>query len=427
MATHTFFSATGEALGAALESATQSVSIFLSGACERPLFDHLLRCRRRGVEVELVIRHALLNRQSSLAWERLSAAGAMLHWQTSELSTGWPHSLCLMDTTTVITGTWHWGSCDSAQNCVVVETDIHSLEHYQAFFAKCASPESEVDKSSLTAPESPGTALLVSTGHDANAEHSLWELHVWQLHALAWETELAETQRQLALFAAQQEHHIGELLRSYLDLKRLYLNHLYQVRGDATTQHEASRAKDEYDQYQQGRTEQAVNFSENAGNTDPQQQAEIKKLYRKMAMLCHPDRVPDAHKAQAQALFQQVRQSYQRSDLTHLQQLHTWLQSQNTLGPVENDPSLQASGARRSNALQMAMQNAIAGYQQERSTLTQSATWRTLNTQPNWPVWFDQQAQHLQGEIHRFSEALEQDRPGSANQAETPPFSDLQA
>jgi len=424
MATQAYFSDTGVALGAALESATCSVHILLTGCCERSLFDHLLRCRRRGVQVELALRNASLNRQSSLAWERLSAVGVVLHWLRPELGIGWPHSLCLIDATKVITGAWHWDPRNDSPSCIVVETEIQCAKQCQALFEKCTEHCSGTGESLPPDTEPPGTALRVSTASGLGTEYSAWELHIWQVHALAWEAELAETHRQMALFDAQQEHRIGELLRSYLDLKRRYLDHLYQARGDETTKHEAHTAKEEYDKYQQNRAAHASDFSENAGTSDPLQQVEIKQLYRKLAMLCHPDRVLDTHKTQAQALFQQVRQSYQRSDLAQLQQLHTMLQTQNTLQAME---TRQDTSAQRSNGLLMAMQNAISQHRQERDTLMQSATWRTLSTQPNWPVWFNQQAQQLQSEIQRYGEALGLQQPEAASSADAMSFSDQYA
>ncbi len=424
MATQAYFSATGETLGAALESARCSVHILLTDCCERSLFDHLLGCRRRGVQVELALRDALVNRQSALAWERLSAAGVVLHWLQPELCIGWPHSLCLIDASSVITGSWQSGAQHSSRSCIVVETETRWAEHCQALFAKCTAPSSGINEPLLPGLEPSGTALRVSAASGPSTDYSAWELHIWQLHALAWEAELAEIQRQMALFDAQQELRIGELLHSYLDLKRRYLDHLYQARGDETTKHEARTAKEEYEQYQQGRAAQALDFSENAGSSDPQQQAEIKQLYRKLAMLCHPDRVLDAHKEQAQALFQQVRQSYQHSDLAQLQQLHTLLQTQNRFASMENAAAKQTASVQRSNALLMAMQNAIAQQQQERNTLMQSATWRTLSSQPNWPVWFNQQAQQLESEIQRYRDTLGLDQPGARNSASMPSFSD---
>jgi len=418
MATQAYFSATGETLGTALEGARHSVHILLTGLCERSLFEHLLSCRRRGVQVELALRNGPINRQSPLAWERLSAAGGVVHWLQPELFMGWPHSLCLLDATHVISGTWQWGTRHGQQNCIVAETDIQWLEQYQALFAACRRQADSTSKPLQPGLEPLGTELCVNADTSPSAGNSAWQWHIWQLHALAWEAELAETRRQMALFDAQQDHRIGELLRSYLDLKRCYLDHLYLARGDETAKREAYTAKEDYDRYQQGRAEQATDFSENAGSPDPQQQAEIKQLYRKLAMLCHPDRVLDAYKGQARAVFQQVRQSYQRSDLAQLQQLYMLLQTQNTFEPRENVCAEQASFAQGRNALLMALQNAIAQQQQERNTLMQSATWRTLSSQPNWPVWFDQQAEHLQNEIQRYNDALGLNQPGATNRVD---------
>ena len=44
----------------------------------RLVFDALVQCRRQGLQVQLSLPDTALNRQSALAWERLSAIGGQI-------------------------------------------------------------------------------------------------------------------------------------------------------------------------------------------------------------------------------------------------------------------------------------------------------------------------------------------------------------
>jgi hypothetical protein len=50
----------------------------------------------------------------------------------------------------------------------------------------------------------------------------------------------------------------------------------------------------------------------------------------------------------------------------------------------------------------------LAQQQAQRQEILQSATWRTLVSQSRWDLWFAQQAKHLQTEVERYREALQE-------------------
>jgi hypothetical protein len=55
-----------------------------------------------------------------------------------------------------------------------------------------------------------------------------------------------------------------------------------------------------------------------------------------------------------------------------------------------------------------ALQSTLAQQQAQRLEILQSATWRTLVSQSRWDLWFAQQAKHLQTEVARYREALQE-------------------
>ena len=57
---------------------------------------------------------------------------------------------------------------------------------------------------------------------------------------------------------------------------------------------------------------------------------------------------------------------------------------------------------------QLAAQQQKAQQQAQHLEILQSATWRTLVSQSRWDLWFAQQAKHLQTEVERYREALQE-------------------
>ena len=138
-----------------------------------------------------------------------------------------------------------------------------------------------------------------------------------------------------------------------------------------------------------------------AAPLDEQEQADIKQLYRKLAMLCHPDRVEDGDKSQAQTIFQQLQLGYRNSNLQALKKLEAALQTQALSGPADHTP---AAGPDWRLAK---MQDRMAAGLLARASILRSPTWRTLSTQSNWALWFTQQSTYLEDEIARYQQELQ--------------------
>ena len=144
------------------------------------------------------------------------------------------------------------------------------------------------------------------------------QLEIRRLEAelLALEAERAEAGRLLAAFELWHQRELGALLQDVLVLRRDVASH--QRHAWAYAEREYQRARQRYQQqahaHEQARATAAHPFALAAAG-----RATLKKLYRKAAQLCHPDRVAETQKAAATAAFQQVLGAYQRQDVAALQ------------------------------------------------------------------------------------------------------------
>ncbi len=386
-----------------LGSARQQVLCALAGPCGRPLFELLLGCCRKGVALTLVVSGEAQDQAPGIAWERLSALGATLH----RLRPGAPRlhtSVCVVDGFVVLSGDLaRLQVLPDAQSAgVLLQTSASLADDCARGLSQLAVQHAEAQ---VAAPEglsaAPATAATaLATFDDPQQWAPPWQTALLQAHALALQADLAEMHRTINAFDQAQDAAIGPLLRDCLDAKRQHLQALHAQSGSDETRTQAEQAQDQFERYTQAQDGKLIPTPA----LDPQAQAQMKQLYRKLAMRLHPDRVEDDDKAEAQALFQRLQAGYENNDFAALQVLE-----QQVLLAPKSIPGTGASksGERRSPAQQAAaLKERLAQHQRERAGILRSATWQTLSTQSNWTLWFSQQASYLHAEMQRYAQAL---------------------
>ena len=396
----------------ALAQARRQVVCALAHGCGRHWFNLLLQARRRGLAVQLLVPDTEANRQSSIAWERLSAMGGQVHWLAPEAVHLYT-CVCILDTQTVLSGAFADISSVAPDDFggVLRQQNRQLATQYLRGIAELIGDYD--DGSAATQDAAPSGALVIAEALQART--AAWQYSLLQSQSLALQAELDEIQRTLQSFERQQENAIGELLREFLDQKRQYLAQLHERFGGDAHAAQARQAEDNFHRYTQDHPPQYETSPLPA--LDPAQQQAMKALYRKLAMQCHPDRVESSDKAQAQALFQRLQRSYRASDLQGLQHLQAQLDAGDGPAPdsAKLHPGAASPRAAADWAVQLrALQSTLLQQQAQRQALLRGATWRTLSTQSDWGLWFTQQSKHLQAEVQRYREALAQAADDSA-------------
>ena len=233
-----------------------------------------------------------------------------------------------------------------------------------------------------------------------------WQTALLQAHALALQADLADMHRTINAFDQAQDAAIGPLLRDCLDAKRQHLQALHAQTGSAEARAQADDAQAQFERYTQDQDAKPAA----APALDAAAQAQMKQLYRKLAMRLHPDRVEEDDKTEAQALFQRLQASYEHNDFAAL----LALEQQVLLGPQvvpgastgTGTGTLRGAGLRSPAQQAAALKDRLAQHQRDRAGILRSATWQTLSTQSNWTLWFSQQASYLHAEMQRYAQAL---------------------
>lgn len=408
-----------QAVSSQVGLARYTLNACIEGACGRAWFDLMLNGLRRGLLVTLGVEAIPENLNSAIAWERLTALGGQLAWLTPD-RTALHTSVCVIDGRVVMSGNFARSGPLPGTNfngiliqddpeiviqCVAALTTLRQTNQWQTepagpvlgnlTVAQTAQPAAQNETA-----EAPQVWHLTSR-REPLQHIALWQFQVLEQHALAMEADTAEALRKTHAFDQAQDQAIGDLLRKLLDTKQRCMIQRHAQFGGQQNQEEAEAAQAAFATFEQ--THQALTQTPTVPPLDAQEQAEIKQLYRKLAMICHPDRVEVGHKSRAEAVFQQLQRSYRSSDFAAMKNLEASFETQ-TLGDRQPGPPEQAP---ESMDLRLAkLQERLASQRAAREAIFRSPTWRTLSSQSNWALWFSQQAIYLQDEITRYEQAL---------------------
>lgn len=459
------FTDIGRVIRADLDAARQSIDVAVAWLTDPALFEALLKAARRGCRVRLALLDDAINRQSGLNLERLRAAGGAVFWipEAQGGQGSLHHKFCVIDGDGVMTGSYNWTRRASRadENILRVWGDAALAAGYAEAFAQLLDkhqlrpPEPTLDRQQLlrrlevihnllllddqelltaqlprleaarslpaiaelleqlqrqdwAAAQTSIAALLTRGVALMPYEDPEWatlrlELRTLEAQVVALSQEQAELERLIEEFARRQHEMLGDLLEESLRLRQQYWQRQAMRRTATDDDREThTQAREDYADYQQSRED--VERMPEAPRLDPDQQAELKRLFREASMQCHPDRVTDADKAQAGALFIQVRAAYQQGDLETLRRLHGQLKSSR---PFADPATVLTEGdqlRKRVAQLRLEVERLLAEVQ----ALRQHETYRTLAGIADWERYFAEARQRLAEEIERLRGQLDE-------------------
>ncbi len=462
-----FFQNIREEIIKQLREAESSIIVAVAWLTDPKLYSVLVERQRKNISVTLAVLDDRINRNSSIAWEQLTAAGGSLYWipEGTSRSGSLHHKFCLIDGKTVINGSFNWTlrASSADENIVIISDEDMAHEFMQAFERLLSKHGHEttvlVDTASVmkrltvieqmlqlgdyddvlaqrdklrfaeSLPEIAKLLMLLHREQWAEAsdhirvilssamvltvyrapylEELCLQIRVLENQQVLLETELADMQKEIQRFDYEQEKAVGNLVRQYLDLKRqLYaararLAEEQQQESASIWEEEAAQANRNYEDYEKAQ-EAHANQPEPV-KLSGEKAKQLKTLYRKLSLLCHPDRVEDDCKAKATLLFQRLALLYETSDLEAMEHFALDINAALSSAVIDNSLQRQEQLERRVQDLQLALQ-ALAN---SISRLSQSDAWQTLNKYPEWHVWFEQLGEELAIDIDTLNNELE--------------------
>ena len=128
--------------------------------------------------------------------------------------------------------------------------------------------------------------------------------------------EKNEALRKVDTFTAEHNANLGEILGTIFKLLMQMQEKRAATEQSPEQEEELRQAREEYEEFeqQQADTPQTVSL-------DAEQKKEIKKLFRKAAHICHPDRLPDEKKEEGIRMFQELEAAYRKQDISRVREI----------------------------------------------------------------------------------------------------------
>jgi len=230
-------------------------------------------------------------------------------------------------------------------------------------------------------------------------------LRTLEAEIIALTTEQIETEQLIEQFSKRQNSIIGDILGQYLDLRERVYAKKAQKTGKTEDNQAFEAAKEEHESYQQSHDPHDDVSPLDALTTE--QQTELKHLFRQACMLCHPDRVSEADKLQAQAAFAQVHLAYKNADLATLRRLQKNLKDGKPFKDLAEVPTELDQLRQQVARLRLEVERYIAAINELRKT----DTFQTLSALTDWDSHFAEARQQLENECEKFRTELEEDTP----------------
>lgn len=137
------------------------------------------------------------------------------------------------------------------------------------------------------------------------------EVRTLEYHVSCLEDEKIEIEKQINRYKFEYNLNLGELIKEILSLKRELAKHEFEK--DKSKQNEFEEAQKDFEDFNNAYED---NLKEpKPQNLDEEQLKELKQNYRKATKFCHPDKVTEEQKEQAQKVFNDLKEAYDNNNL----------------------------------------------------------------------------------------------------------------
>ena len=375
METQAYFSNIRSHISAELKKANDSIYVAVAWFTDPKLLAILCDKAKTGKDVQLIMMNDDINRAYGVNYNELENCGGKVYLIDGDTGTLMHNKFCVVDGSTTITGSYNWSNkAQSNHENITITTDstllaesfidefrrikvlyhgkdalikfdaeivckrlliidnLIQLEEYDQILlhqTKINEYELTVEVaaivSSLKVPDYTSASLSIrdylvkiksiSTYIDVDLEQLKWEIKYLETEILAIENEKVTIEKIISDFIHTYTLAFGELLSKILKLKK---EHLQRAGNDERSKEYEEAEKEFRDFKERYREEKKKEFYDLSAD----EKEDLKKLYRKAATLCHPDRFTDEDmKAKAHLVFIELQEAYAKNDLKRVKEI----------------------------------------------------------------------------------------------------------
>ena len=356
-----------------------SIRLAVAWLTDERLFNIMCDKAKDGIKVELLIANQEINHESSIQYRNLTENGGKIYWigKGYNYEKLMHNKACIIDNSILITGSYNWTrkAKSNHENILIIEDEEKLILDFNQEFDKIINKyynneNQQIDwEKILIRLETLSNAIKLEDEEDVSyqvnkikdlipkdivdtkvneilkiiehcqkksyssaitliinytKEHKQLiiyndpeipalklEVRVLEYQVSCLEDEKTEIEKQINRYKIAYNLNLGELIKEILFLKRKLAQQDFE--NDKEKQNEFEEANKDYEDFNKAYED---NLKEpKPQNLDEEQLKELKQNYRKATKFCHPDKVTEEQKVQAQKVFNELKEAYDTNDL----------------------------------------------------------------------------------------------------------------
>ena len=450
MQTEAIFENIAERILTEIQKANNSIYIAVAWFTNKSIFEQLIKKAKNGCQIQIIISNDLINENSSIDFNKLEKHNGKVYKIGNGDTELMHNKFCIIDFNTVITGSYNWSykAENNFENIVINSNDTSLAEQFVTEFNQIKKKYypnvtiqnefpieiiikrleiikniillEDIDdisiaveklkryqfnddvKTIITSISNKEFAKAITTIQEfinSYQQITIWndpeiagirlEIKILESQINAFDNEKIELEKVISDFQHRHTIELGEVILEVLRLRKIkYKNHKKEAEAEEDFNNYSKQYETEKDKKQ---------FELNE-----EEKLELKKKFRKATTMCHPDKVSEEQKAEAEEIFIELKKAYDEHDLEKVNQL---------LHDLENGKKFvsQADSISEKEKLKITLEKLkqkLKGIENEIISLKETEIFTTINNITNWDNYFTETKTQLEEELQNLKVEL---------------------
>ena len=226
------------------------------------------------------------------------------------------------------------------------------------------------------------------------------EIRILEDEIAALSNEFNETQKSLHKFSKLHTNYLGELLQELLLQNKIKAELEAAANPDPQKQEELEEELEEATKdHEEYTASHEAAKKEKFTVLTPQEQKELKKLYRQSSLKCHPDRIVVELHDQAEAIFVELNHAYKSNNLERVREINEQLKSGIMLSKSEGITEL-----KKLESTYKTLNQKMEDWQKKLEELQATPSYHTIKNIEDWDTYFMETKAILEQQLERLKE-----------------------
>ena len=443
MQTEAIFENIAERIITEIQEANNSIYIAVAWFTNKTIFEQLVHKAKNGCQIQIIISNDLINENSSIDFNKLEKHNGKVYKIGNGDTELMHNKFCIIDFNTVITGSYNWSykAENNFENIVINSNDTSLAEQFVTEFNQIKKkyyPNETIQNefpieiiikrleiiknfilledindisiaveklkiyqfnedvrtiiSSISNKEFAKAITTIQEFINSYQQITIWndpeiagiklEIKILESQINAFDNEKIELEKVISDFQHRHTIELGEVILEVLRLRKIkYKNHKKEAEAEEDFNNYSKQYETEKDKKQ---------FELNE-----EEKLELKKKFRKATTMCHPDKVSEEQKSEAEEIFIELKKAYDEHDLEKVNQL---------LHDLENGKKFvsQADSISEKEKLKITLEKLkqkLKGIENEIISLKETEIFTTINNITNWDNYFTETKTQLEEEL----------------------------